>query len=425
MPRILLTAVTAALVALASLPLSALACSCGDVPSPGDALEASDGVFLGTVVSVDGQGGEADPVAALAGDKDIAFEVSHRWKGEQARRVVVTTPANPVACGRSFTVGSTYVVYARDNDGDLKDTTCSRTRLQKDAAEDIEVLGAPPERVVQIGAGVPAPFGGDSPADRLRALGPAAASAFTSDRTNPIAAQCDVAVIKDLNGESFRRLVEVTGNDAFICLGDVTIGGDVDVRQAGVRIVASSNARPTIQGNLLSAESIVVAGVHVTGGLLLGERAGGSVLFGNKIDGVAIFVTSNVLLAANEVAGTVRGPGVPMDPALHLPVGAMGLVREVNRADFVGEKQGSWVWVAAAPPRDLSTLSLGLRHFKVDWSKATWPPPAQPRVDLGTDAARPWLPMYGPMGGAKTTALLIPLQARHFQQPDVGFLLTQ
>lgn len=125
---VLLTATTLWLV-----PRGARACSCRELPPPDLALAEADAVFEARPfgMSTDGQ-------RAL-----YAFEVDRVWKGEVPPRVPISTALQSATCGRSFQIGTQYVIYAHRNaDGDLTDNLCSRTRTHSAAAEDLQVLGA-------------------------------------------------------------------------------------------------------------------------------------------------------------------------------------------------------------------------------------------------------------------------------------------
>lgn len=71
------------------------------------------------------------------------FEVDRVWKGDVGLRVEISTALHSATCGRSYEIGTQYVVYAnRLPNGELSDTMCSRTRPTRSAAEDLAVLGA-------------------------------------------------------------------------------------------------------------------------------------------------------------------------------------------------------------------------------------------------------------------------------------------
>lgn len=115
------------------VPRGARACSCIMPPPPEQALEDADAVF------------QARPFGMRNDDQRAryGFEVDRVWKGEVGPHVEISTPLHSATCGRSYTIGTQYVVYARRNaSGELTDMLCSRTRATSSAAEDLEVLGA-------------------------------------------------------------------------------------------------------------------------------------------------------------------------------------------------------------------------------------------------------------------------------------------
>jgi MYXO-CTERM domain-containing protein len=123
-----------AVVGIAAPSRTARACSCLPPPAPGLALEQADVVFEGRPYAAAVEGGQTR----------YSFEVDRFWKGEPGDRVDVETASSSAACGRSYEIGTPYLVYARHvSEGVLGDTLCSRTRTMMAAEEDIEVLGAP------------------------------------------------------------------------------------------------------------------------------------------------------------------------------------------------------------------------------------------------------------------------------------------
>ncbi|MCA9653092.1 MAG: hypothetical protein KC501_24470 [Myxococcales bacterium] len=120
-------------VTLWAAPRGARACSCMMPPPPAEALDEADAVF------------EARPFSMSNDDRRAyySFEVDRVWKGEIGPRVEIATALHSAACGRTYQIGTRYVVYARRNaDGDWADGLCSRTRASLSAEEDLQVLGA-------------------------------------------------------------------------------------------------------------------------------------------------------------------------------------------------------------------------------------------------------------------------------------------
>ena len=118
----------------------AKACSCMRPPPPLDALKQADAVFEGRVVRV-------PPNTAEQGGNDMQrveyeFAVSRTWKGPSSEKITLQTTASSAACGRSFQLGETYLVYSHQQDGIASDHLCSRTSLASEATEDFAALGS-------------------------------------------------------------------------------------------------------------------------------------------------------------------------------------------------------------------------------------------------------------------------------------------
>lgn len=121
-----------------ALPHAVRACSCMAPPAPAVAVERADAVFEARVESVRALPGGRDGVSVVR----YELEVLRVWKGEVSSSAELGTRASGSACERNLAVGKVYVIYAgRDDDGELTDNRCSRTRLASTADEDLAVLG--------------------------------------------------------------------------------------------------------------------------------------------------------------------------------------------------------------------------------------------------------------------------------------------
>jgi len=112
-------------------------------PPPEQALEESDAVF------------EARPFGMNSDDQRARYslEVDRVWKGDVGPRVEISTALHSATCGRSYRIGTQYVIYARRGpNGELTDMLCTRTRATASAAEDLQVLGAGHEPREQLAA---------------------------------------------------------------------------------------------------------------------------------------------------------------------------------------------------------------------------------------------------------------------------------
>jgi len=113
-------------------PRGARACSCIVPPPPSEALAEADAVFEARPFSMNGGTGRAV----------YSFEVDRVWKGEIGDRVEISTALHSASCGRTYQIGTRYLIYARHNDkSGWTDGLCSRTRASDSAAEDFQVLG--------------------------------------------------------------------------------------------------------------------------------------------------------------------------------------------------------------------------------------------------------------------------------------------
>jgi len=124
-------------VALAFLALAlvadrdASACICFPPPPPRQELDRSYGVFEGTITAV---------VPGV--DYDFAkVKVMRRWKAPDAAEIVVAT--GRTTCGHQFKVGQVWLFYTRSDCGLHASSSCTRTRLAANAAQDLAELGPP------------------------------------------------------------------------------------------------------------------------------------------------------------------------------------------------------------------------------------------------------------------------------------------
>lgn len=117
----------------------ALACKCM-VPPVASAREDASELFEGRVLAIDDIVG-ASP--ATNGEKRVTLSVVRTWKGlDNEESVVVYTNGSSAACGYTFALGVSYLIYARDHEGRITVSNCSRTKPIADSSEDLAVLGA-------------------------------------------------------------------------------------------------------------------------------------------------------------------------------------------------------------------------------------------------------------------------------------------
>ncbi|MDC0717164.1 hypothetical protein POL25_09695 [Nannocystis sp. bb15-2] len=118
-----------------AVPHEVQACSCMPPPAPTVARDQAEAVFEARV--------EAVQTSDSNGMVRYGLAVQRVFKGDLPASTTVVTRSSSAACGRSFVVGKSYLLYAhRTPEGDLGDTMCSRTRQMGTADEDLAALGA-------------------------------------------------------------------------------------------------------------------------------------------------------------------------------------------------------------------------------------------------------------------------------------------
>jgi len=136
----------AALGLVALCPRQAVACECGSGGLPCENAFSVDAVFMGTAREVSTRQTADSPFRRQV---VVVFTIERAFRGVQDALVEVTTGMGGGDCGYAFKVGERYVVYAyRTNDGRLGTSTCSRTRLVSQAADDLAFLGQLPSPAV-------------------------------------------------------------------------------------------------------------------------------------------------------------------------------------------------------------------------------------------------------------------------------------
>jgi hypothetical protein len=122
------------LVVLLLLLVSATAytCTC-TYPEFEDQLAQATVVFAGRVIKVE-PGGQ-DQISAQ-------FKVLKAYKGTSEQEITIRTNESSAACGYPFELQSEYLIYATGKEVH-EVTLCSRSRLLKDAKEDLALLEKP------------------------------------------------------------------------------------------------------------------------------------------------------------------------------------------------------------------------------------------------------------------------------------------
>ena len=115
---------------VASLPSSAIACSCERPLTPSEAIESAVAVFSGKVIDDD---------AGFPWRK-VKFSVERFWKGSLEENIIISTGSLGANCGYPFEKGERYLVYA-SSENLLGTNSCSRTRPITYADEYLSILG--------------------------------------------------------------------------------------------------------------------------------------------------------------------------------------------------------------------------------------------------------------------------------------------
>jgi hypothetical protein len=120
------------------------------------ARQDADAIFRGLVIRVDTV---AQDTSSLAPDSPqypqqivrtktvrYTFAVERSWKGPRNAALVVMSYNVDSSCGREYTTGLSYLVYAnRDRlshqKNGLSTYSCSRVRVGAEADEDLKILG--------------------------------------------------------------------------------------------------------------------------------------------------------------------------------------------------------------------------------------------------------------------------------------------
>jgi hypothetical protein len=140
MTRILPTAVVCLTVLLASAA-ELHACSCSFAGPPCEATWEAGAVFVGRVVGATTSA--QNPLIAAAPELRVRVRVLEAFRGDARGFVDVFTPSESSACGFAFSIGETYLVYARSGGGRLFVGLCSRILRIDEAAADLAYLRGP------------------------------------------------------------------------------------------------------------------------------------------------------------------------------------------------------------------------------------------------------------------------------------------
>ncbi len=114
------------------VPGRASACSCMEQPFEA-ARAGAAAIFEARVASVE----------VAEGTRHVHLDVVQTWLAAEHEHVEVVTAETEAACGYSFEVGRSYLVYASGVESDAyRVSLCSRTRPMEDADDDRAMLGS-------------------------------------------------------------------------------------------------------------------------------------------------------------------------------------------------------------------------------------------------------------------------------------------
>ena len=127
------------------LPPSAEACSCGGRIPSSVAFRGASAVFVASVERVDGpqpwsrRNADGSITAGLgSGLEVVTFVVTKAFRGVSETRIRLTRISG--SCDIAFDLDEIWLVYASEEQGDLRASPCSRTRLIAEAREDLKYL---------------------------------------------------------------------------------------------------------------------------------------------------------------------------------------------------------------------------------------------------------------------------------------------
>jgi hypothetical protein len=125
-------------------PTSAYACTCAPPPSPHEAVEGAEAVFIGKVIQISEWSKPTEDSEDVSGfkrlTKEVLFEVGLSWKGASEEDIVIYSALNESSCGTRFKEGRRYLVYAYEYEGELHTNKCFRTTRFPEAIIDIVLL---------------------------------------------------------------------------------------------------------------------------------------------------------------------------------------------------------------------------------------------------------------------------------------------
>jgi hypothetical protein len=146
--QISIASIGLATLALMGLVEAANACSCGREPLPCVAFSGASAVFVGKVLDAEQQkeAKNEDGIKSVYDVGAIRFEVVESFSGPIGERVVIRSGTGGGDCGYWFKRGEMYLVYAFGKAEQFSTSICTRTRLVREAEEDLAFLRTLPKR---------------------------------------------------------------------------------------------------------------------------------------------------------------------------------------------------------------------------------------------------------------------------------------
>jgi hypothetical protein len=107
--------------------------------SPAEAFEKASAAFTGKVTKIYQSLWDAAGITRT-GNYRVKFEVTKRWKGPQARSIVVITRLTGEACGFPFEEKKEYLVYVAPGLANIETGICTGTKSFVGAEQEMEQL---------------------------------------------------------------------------------------------------------------------------------------------------------------------------------------------------------------------------------------------------------------------------------------------
>ena len=106
---------------------AAQACTCMAPATSAEAFHKSSTIFRGKVTKVYQSLWDAAGITRT-GNYRVKFEVTKRWKGSQAKSIVVVTRLSGEACGFPFEEKKEYLVYVAPGPANIETGICTGTK---------------------------------------------------------------------------------------------------------------------------------------------------------------------------------------------------------------------------------------------------------------------------------------------------------